>query len=73
MALLRIEIPFDLGLKGNDMAISEDVRRYTCAYPRHVTAVVSVIGDTVVIGAFTGMVPVPEISLRDIEGTVSSL
>ena len=49
------------------MTISEDVRRYTRTHPRHVTAVVSVIGYAVVIGAFAGMVPVPEIGAATVQ------
>ena len=49
------------------MAISENARRYARAHPRHVTAVVSVIGYAVVIGAFAGMVPVPEIGAATVQ------
>jgi putative membrane protein len=49
------------------MAISENARRYIRAHPRHVTAVVSVIGYAVVIGAFAGMIPVPEIGAATVQ------
>jgi len=49
------------------MALTETFRRYTRSHPRHVTALVSVIGYTVVIGAFAGMVPVPEIGRATVQ------
>lgn len=49
------------------MAIAEDVQSYARTHPRHITAVVSVIGYVVVIAAFAGMVPVPKISATTVQ------
>lgn len=43
------------------MAITETVRKRTRTHPRVVTAVLSVIGYTLVIGSFVGLVPFPEL------------
>jgi len=49
------------------MSIAEPVRSYTRTHPRHVTSVVSVLGYALVIGAFAGLVPVPEIGAATVQ------
>lgn len=44
------------------MSFAEEVRSQTRAHPRLITAVVSIIGYTLVVGAFLGAVPLPEIA-----------
>jgi putative membrane protein len=43
------------------MAITETVRERTRTHPRVVTTVLSLIGYSVVIGSFAGLIPVPEL------------
>lgn len=49
------------------MAAVEVARAYTRRHPRRVTGVLSAIGYAVVIGAFAGALPVPEIGVATVE------
>jgi putative membrane protein len=49
------------------MSLAEPVRSYTRTHPRHVTGIISVLGYTLVIGAFAGLVPVPEIGAATVQ------
>ena len=49
------------------MSIAEPVRSYTRTHPRHVTGIISVVGYAVVIGAFAGLLPVPEIGAGTVQ------
>ncbi|MFB6253426.1 MAG: DUF420 domain-containing protein [Halobacteriaceae archaeon] len=44
------------------MSFADKARAQTRSHPRIITAVISVIGYTLVIGAFLGVVPIPDIS-----------
>lgn len=43
------------------MAVAEEIQRFPKAHPRVVTAVVSLVGYALVVGAFGGLLPLPEI------------
>jgi putative membrane protein len=45
----------------SNMAIAESVRQRTRANPRAVTAVLSLLGYALVVGAFAGLLPIPEL------------
>lgn len=47
------------------MAVADDLQRWPKAHPRVVTTVLSIVGYALVIGAFGGMLPLPEFS-RDV-------
>ena len=49
------------------MSFAEPVRSYSRTHPRHVTGVISVLGYALVIGAFAGLVPVPEIGAATVQ------
>ena len=49
------------------MSFPEPVRSYTRTHPRHVTGVISVLGYAIVIGAFAGLLPVPEIGAATVQ------
>lgn len=44
------------------MAVAEDLQGWPKAHPRVVTAVLSLVGYALVVGAFGGLLPLPEIS-----------
>ena len=49
------------------MIFTEPVRSYTRTRPRQVTGVISVLGYALVIGAFAGLVPVPELRTATVQ------
>ena len=61
----RIHAPFttvkSVPASVSNMAIAETVRERTRANPRAVTALVSLLGYALVVGAFAGLLPVPDL------------
>ena len=49
------------------MSLAEPVRSYTRTHPRHVTGGISILGYALVIGAFAGLMPVPEIGAETVQ------
>lgn len=49
------------------MSFAEPVKSYSRTHPRLVTGVISVLGYAIVIGAFAGLLPVPEIGAATVQ------